>query len=86
MPRTLFSILILVSSAFASAKEPPLKEWKDLTFQILQQAVMLGAFASAILDGDRTFKTPGEMGLRDTRIMERIYESVAKGGLSVSLT
>jgi len=34
---------------------------------------------------DNTFKTPGEMGLRDVRIVERIYESAAKGGVSIPL-
>ena len=51
--------------------------------QTLQQAVMLDAFAEAIKNGEKTFKTPGEMGLRDIRIVERIYESAAKGGLKV---
>ena len=53
--------------------------------QTLQQAVMLDAFAEAIKNGEKTFKTPGEMGLRDIRIVEKIYESAAKGGLKVSV-
>jgi len=28
--------------------------------------------------------TPGEMGLRDIRIMEQIYDFAAKGGVSVT--
>ena len=53
--------------------------------QILQQAVMLDAFATAINNGDKTFKTPGEMGLRDIRIAEKVYESAAKGGVSIAV-
>ena len=53
--------------------------------QILQQATLEDAFASAIKAGDSTFKTPGEMGLRDIRILEAIYESVEKGGIQVML-
>ena len=53
--------------------------------QTLQQAVLLDAFATAIKNGDKTFKTPGEMGLRDIRIAEKVYESAAKGGTLVSM-
>jgi len=53
--------------------------------QTLQQAVLLDAFATAIKKGDKTFKTPGEMGLRDIRIAAKIYESAAKGGVSVAI-
>ena len=53
--------------------------------QILQQAGLHEAFATAILSRKKTFKTPGEMGLRDIRIAEAIYESDRKGGLSVSI-
>jgi glucose-fructose oxidoreductase len=53
--------------------------------QTLQQATLLDAFATAIQNGDKTFKTPGEMGLRDIRIIEAVYKSAAKGGLSVSI-
>ncbi|MEM9282115.1 MAG: Gfo/Idh/MocA family oxidoreductase [Verrucomicrobiota bacterium] len=53
--------------------------------QTLQQAKLLDAFAGAIRKGDSQFKTSGEMGLRDVKIMEGIYDSVAKDGLSVSL-
>ncbi|MEM1293919.1 MAG: Gfo/Idh/MocA family oxidoreductase [Verrucomicrobiota bacterium] len=51
--------------------------------QTLQQAMLLDAFASAIKGGESTFKTSGEMGLRDVRIAEKVYESVANGGVSV---
>ena len=43
---------------FANNKEVVL----DLT---LQQAVLEDAFASSIGAGEKSFKTPGEMGLRD---------------------
>jgi hypothetical protein len=39
----------------------------------------------AINQGNKTFQTPGEMGLRDIRIVERVYESAAKGGLKVCI-
>lgn len=58
---------------FVNKKEIELK-------QTLQQAVLLDAFAQAIKNNEKTFKTPGEMGLRDIRIVEKIYESAAKGG------
>ena len=63
---------------FVNKKEIELK-------QTLQQAVLLDAFAVAIKQGNKTFRTPGEMGLRDIRIVERVYESAAKGGLRVSV-
>ncbi len=53
--------------------------------QTLQQAELLDAFALAINQGNKAFQTPGEMGLRDIRIVERVYESAAKGGLKVSV-
>lgn len=53
--------------------------------QTLQQGVLLDAFAQAIKNNEKTFKTPGEMGLRDIRIVEGIYESAAKDGAQVSL-
>jgi glucose-fructose oxidoreductase len=53
--------------------------------QTLQQAVLLDAFANAIKNAAKTFKTSGEMGLRDIQIMEKIYESVEKGGTPVSM-
>ena len=63
---------------FVNKKEIELK-------QTLQQAELLDAFAVAINQGDKTFRTPGEMGLRDIRIVERVYESAAKGGLKVCI-
>ena len=53
--------------------------------QTLQQAELLDAFAVAINQGNKTFQTPGEMGLRDIRIVERVYVSAAKGGLKVCI-
>ena len=63
---------------FVNKKEIELK-------QTLQQAELLDAFAVAINQGNKTFRTPGEMGLRDIRIVERVYESAAKGGLKVCI-
>ena len=63
---------------FVNKKEIELK-------QTLQQAVLLDAFALAVKNNEKTFKTPGEMGLRDIRIVEGIYESAAKDGIKVSL-
>lgn len=63
---------------FVNKKEIELK-------QTLQQAELLDAFAVAINQGNKTFQTPGEMGLRDIRIVERVYESAAKGGLKVCI-
>ena len=63
---------------FVNKKEIELK-------QTLQQADLLDAFAVAINQGNKTFRTPGEMGLRDIRIVERVYESAAKGGLKVCI-
>tara|TARA_B100001093_G_C26677325_1_gene948855 strand:- start:798 stop:932 length:135 start_codon:yes stop_codon:yes gene_type:complete len=42
-------------------------------------------FASAIQASKTAFKTPGEMGLRDIRIAEAIYESNRKVTISVSV-
>ncbi len=53
--------------------------------QVLQQAVLHDAFAQAIKAGAKTFKTPGEMGLRDLRIMEAITQSAREGGVLVNL-
>ena len=47
----------------------------DITSQLSQ----------AIKNGDKTFKTSGEMGLRDIRIAEKVYESAAEGGVSVEV-
>ncbi|MEM9157579.1 MAG: Gfo/Idh/MocA family oxidoreductase [Verrucomicrobiota bacterium] len=59
---------------------------KDLPLrQTLQQATLLDAFSLAIQNSQKTFKTPGEMGLRDIRIIEAIYQSAAKGGATVTL-
>ena len=48
----------------------------------LQLSVMLDAFARSITD-KTSFLSPGEMGLRDVRIIEAIYASVKQGGARV---
>ncbi len=48
----------------------------------LQLAILLDEFASAIRE-KRPFACPGEMGLRDIRILRAIYDSASKGGISV---
>jgi glucose-fructose oxidoreductase len=48
----------------------------------LQLAVLLDAFADAIRSG-APFLADGAMGLRDIRILEAIYASVAAGGVAV---
>ncbi len=50
----------------------------------LQLGAMLDAFAQAITAGT-PFKADGAMGLRDIRIVEAVYASVAQGGKSVSI-
>ena len=54
--------------------------------QTLQQSVLLDEFAKAIKKGAKIFKTPGEMGLRDVKIIEKIYQSAENGGKLVSLS
>lgn len=51
----------------------------------LQLGVMLDEFARAIVE-KRPFKADGAMGLRDVRIAEAVYASVAQGGKSVAIT
>ncbi len=50
----------------------------------LQLGVMLDAFARSITDKS-SFLCPGEMGLRDVRIIEAIYASAKRGGARVEL-
>ncbi len=50
----------------------------------LQLAVLHDRFAEAIR-GKKAFACPGEMGLRDLRILEAIYESVLQGSKRVSI-
>jgi predicted dehydrogenase len=45
---------------------------------------MLDAFAHAITTG-APFTADGAMGLRDVRIMEAVYASVAQGGKAVPI-
>ena len=49
-----------------------------------QQAVQMDAFAINVLQSTPSI-VPGEMGLRDNYIIEKIYESAANGGVEVSL-
>jgi hypothetical protein len=51
---------------------------------INQQTAQMDAFAINILQNTPSI-VPGEMGLRDNYIIEKIYESAAKGGVEVSL-
>lgn len=51
----------------------------------LQLAVLLDAFASAIL-AKTPFKADGMMGRRDILIIEAIYESARRGGASVAVS
>jgi glucose-fructose oxidoreductase len=50
----------------------------------LQLGVMLDTFARSITD-KTSFLCPGEMGLRDVRIIEAIYASAKRGGARVEL-
>ena len=50
----------------------------------LQLGMMLDAFARSITD-KTPFLCPGEMGLRDVRIIEAIYASAKQGGASVAV-
>lgn len=50
----------------------------------LQLGVMLDEFAKAITS-KTPFKCPGEMGLRDIRILEAVYASAKQGGARVSV-
>ena len=52
---------------------------------INQQAIQMDAFAINILQNTPSI-VPGEMGLRDNYIIEKIYESAAKQGAEVSLS
>jgi hypothetical protein len=49
-----------------------------------QQAVQMDAFTMNILKNTSTI-VPGEMGLRDNYIIEKIYESATNQGVEVSL-
>lgn len=51
--------------------------------QVNQQARQMDDFARCVLKGDET-KVPGEMGLRDVRVLEAIYEA-ARTGKSVAI-
>lgn len=50
----------------------------------LQLAVLHDEFALSVRD-QRAFACPGEMGLRDVRILESLYASVAQGGKRVTI-
>ena len=71
-----------------------IRDWNDFVVwelnlviesDLAQQAVLLDAFADAIRSKASSFKTPGEMGLRDVRIIEAVYRSAAQNGVAVSL-
>lgn len=49
-----------------------------------QQALQMDAFALNILEDTESI-VPGEMGMRDNYLIEKIYESASKGGQIVSL-
>lgn len=53
--------------------------------QINQQARQMDDFAKRVLTNDRNTPVPGEMGLRDVRIIEAVYESAASGGQKITL-
>lgn len=46
--------------------------------QVNQQAKQMDAFANCILN-DQPTMVPGEMGLRDVRVLEAIYEAARTG-------
>ena len=52
--------------------------------QMLEQARHMDAFAESIKQ-DTTIVTTGEMGLRDVKIMEAIYQSIAEGSKEVTI-
>ncbi len=52
--------------------------------QVNQQALQMDAFAQNILQNTPSI-VPGEMGMRDNYIIEKIYESAAKNGTVVTL-
>lgn len=53
--------------------------------QVNQQARQMDDFALRVINNDRNTPVPGEMGLRDVRIIEAVYESAANGGQRVVL-
>lgn len=58
---------------------------KDIAAEdTLQLGAMLDEFARAIVE-KRAFKADGAMGLRDVRIAEAVYASVAQGGKSITI-
>jgi predicted dehydrogenase len=52
--------------------------------QIREQAVHMDRFAECIMQ-DEAIKTDGEMGLRDMKIIEAIYQSIEQGNQEVSI-
>ena len=53
--------------------------------QVNQQARQMDDFAQRVLNNDPNTPVPGEMGLRDVRIIEAVYELAANGGDRVTL-
>ncbi len=52
--------------------------------QIREQAVHMDRFAECIMQ-DETIKTTGEMGIRDMKIIEAIYQSIEQGNKEVAI-
>jgi len=53
--------------------------------QIREQAVHMDRFAECIMQNE-TIKTTGEMGMRDMKIIEAIYQSIEQGNQEVALS
>jgi len=62
------------TSAHALSFDPP----------VVQQALQMDDFAQCVLE-NRPTRVPGEMGLRDLKIIAAIYESAANGGKRVAI-
>jgi len=53
--------------------------------QVNQQALQMDDFAQRVLNNDPNTPVPGEMGLRDVKIIEAVYRSAANGGQRIQL-
>jgi predicted dehydrogenase len=53
--------------------------------QVNQQARQMDDFAQRVINNDVNTPVPGEMGLRDVRIIEAVYQSAANGGERIPL-
>ena len=57
----------------------------NMTFnEVYQQALQMDSFASSVLNNTDVL-VPGEMGMRDMYIIEKIYQSIQEGGKELSL-